>query len=103
MAKVKYDGVIEAVHYNADGQVDWVRGYLRRGAVFSDRVLLDRQQLIDDLKAGKNYLVGKRSHLMGATFEVSHPLRVVDANSEDILVVGETKADHDHLEGVPII
>ena len=32
MANKKYDGVIEAVHYAPDGQVEWVRAYLRRGA-----------------------------------------------------------------------
>ena len=57
MAKVKYDGVIEAVHYAADGQVEWVRAYLRRGPAFSDRIMLDRQTLIEDLKAGLDRLL----------------------------------------------
>ena len=99
MPKIKYDGVIEAVHYNPEGQVEWVRAYLRRGVVFSDRVILERQKLVEDLKAGKSYLVGKRVPLKGATFEVSEPLKV----DGDVLVVGDARADQDHLAGVPVI
>ena len=43
MAKIKYDGVITAVHFNPDKQVDWVRAFLRCGPQFSDRIMLDRQ------------------------------------------------------------
>ena len=42
MAK-KVDGVVEAVRYR-DGQIEVVRAYERRGAAFSDRLLLTRKE-----------------------------------------------------------
>jgi hypothetical protein len=103
MAKAKFDGVIEAVHYKPDGQVDWVRSYLRRGPTFSDRLLIDRQTLIEHLKAGKNYMVGQRVAQFASTFEVSLPVRVVQKDGKDIVVAGDGFSDQDNLPGVPII
>lgn len=103
MAKPKFDGVVEAVRYTPDGQVDWVRAYLRRGPTFSDHQLLSRHTLIEELKSGKRYLAGKRVPLMASTFEVSKPLRVLERNGSDVLVTGSLEADRDNLEGVPVI
>ena len=55
MARTTFDGVIEAVRYKPDGQVDWVRAYLRRGPTFSDRIMINRATLIENLKSGKRY------------------------------------------------
>jgi len=103
MAKVNYDGVVEAVRYAADGQVKWVRAYLRSGPIFSDRILLDRQALVEELKAGKRYLAGRRVPLMGSTFEVSEPLRVLQSNGGDVLVTGDLQSERDRLESVPVV
>jgi len=103
MAKVKYDGIVEAVRYRPDGQVDWVRTFLRRGPTFSDFILLDRQTLIDHLKAGKKYFVGRRVPQMASTFEVTTPLQVIDSDGKAILVTGGAQAQKDCLEGVPQI
>ena len=103
MAKVKFDGVIEAVHYKPDGQVDWVRSYLRRGPTFSDRLLLDRQTLIEHLKAGKIYMAGQRVPQLASTFEVSLPIKVIQKDGKDIVVAGDVSSTHDNLAGVPII
>jgi len=103
MAKQKFDGVIEAVHYKPDGQVDWVRTYLRRGPTFSDYILLDRQTLIEHLKSGKKYMVGERIPQLASTFEVTRPVKVIQNGSRDILVVGDIQSDQDRLEGVPLI
>ncbi len=78
MAKMKYDGVIEAVHYKPNGDVDWVRAYERRGPTFSDHLLIDRQTLIDRIKSGKKYVAGKRIVLMASTFEVTNSIQVVN-------------------------
>jgi hypothetical protein len=103
MAKVKFDGVIEAVHYKTDGQVDWVRSYLRRGPTFSDRLLIDRQTLIEHLKAGKNYMVGQRVSQFASTFEVTVPVKVVLKDGKDLIIAGEGSFDQDNLIGVPVI
>jgi len=103
MAKQKLDGIIEAVHYAPDGQVEWVRAYERRGATFSDYVLISRQELVDKLKEGKVFLVGQRRVYLASTFDTSQPVHLLSHNGRDVLVVGGAQATQDHLEGVPII
>ena len=50
MAK-KHDGIIEAVRYK-NGQIVMVRAYERRGSSYSDRVLIDRKDLLERIKNG---------------------------------------------------
>lgn len=103
MAKQKFDGVIEAVHYAPDGQVVWVRAYERRGPTFSDHVLISRQDLVEKLKGGKRFLIGKRKKYLASEFDISQPVRLMPSNGHEVLVVGEAQAAKDHLEGVPVI
>jgi hypothetical protein len=103
MADKKYDGVIEAVHYRQDGQVDWVRAYLRRGATWSDRVLLKRAELIQEIKSGKQMMIGQRVEFMAGTFTVSTPLKVAGSNGNEVLVTNSSSANQDLLEGVPVL
>jgi hypothetical protein len=103
MAKSKVDGVIQAVHYNPDGQVAWVRAYLRRGPTYSDRVLLDRQTLIEQLQSGKRYFVGDTVPQMASTFDIAQAVQIVEKNGKQYLVTGAKDIDHDRLEGAPVI
>jgi hypothetical protein len=103
MAKKKYDGVIEAVHYQPDGQVDWVRAYLRRGPTWSDCVLVKRQDLINEIKAGRVMMVGQRVQYMAGTFEVSDPVKLVGSSGSEVLVTTQDSSDQDQLKGVPVI
>ena len=50
MAK-KFDGVIEAVRYK-NGQIEVVRAFERRGATFTDRIMLKRDEFLKRLKKG---------------------------------------------------
>ncbi len=95
----KFDGVIEAVRYHG-GQIQLVRAYERRGAVFSDRVLLDRAELMARLKKGKHFVTGQRKEFLAGTFEVGKAVNLVGGDGSAIV----TTLDHDHedrLEGVP--
>ena len=103
MAKQKFDGVVEAVHYNPNGQIEWVRAYERRGAAFSDHVLISRADFIARLKAGKQFLVGKRIQYLGGNFETTQPIQLAAKHGAEIIVAGNASAEHDALEGVPII
>lgn len=103
MAKPKIDGVIEAARYNPNGQINWVRAYLRRGPTYSDRILLDRQALVEQLKSGKTFMAGERVELMASTFKLGKAVRLLQKNGQEILVTGEAQASQDHLEGVPIL
>jgi hypothetical protein len=100
MAK-KFDGVIEAVRYN-NGQIEVVRVFERRGATFSDRIMVARNELLERLKNGQKFVVGKRREFMASTFDVQDgPLQVLDRNGSEIIAT-HTDADHDELEQAPV-
>ncbi len=96
----KFDGVIEAVRYKA-GKIELVRAYERRGATFSDRVLLDRKTLLERLQAGKRFMTGQRKELLASTFEVGKPVNLSGQDGKQIVTTG-VQAEHDELEGVPV-
>lgn len=98
--KKKIDGIIEAVRYK-NGQIVVVRAYERRGAAFSDYVLLDRKTLLERLQKGEQYASGLRKHLYANTFTVGKPILVVKENNHEFLATRENTTC-DELEGVPV-
>ena len=103
MAKPKYDGVIEAVRYDDEGQVLWVLAFIRRGSIWSDHIQLDREQLIDQLNSGMRIMTGERIPYLGNTFETSTRVKVIKVDRHEILVTGDVQSETDCLEGVPLI
>ncbi len=99
MAK-KFDGIVEAVRYK-DGQIVVVRAFERRGAAFSDRVLIERHELIDRLKKGKKFVTGKRKELLAGTFDQGKPLQIVSRDGKEIVSTRDN-AERDELEQVPV-
>ena len=100
MAK-KFDGVIEAVRYK-NGQIDMVRAFERRGAAFSDRLLIPRHELLNRLKKGLRFTVGKRKELLAGSFEFQNkPLQVVERNGQEVIAT-QANAEHDELENAPV-
>ena len=96
----KIDGVIEAVRYK-NGQLTIVRAYERRGATFSDRVLLERKTLLERLQKGKQYLTGSREEFRAGTFQTAKPVLIVKLDDRELLATREN-ATHDELEEVPV-
>lgn len=92
----KFDLVIEAVRYE-NGQITQVRAYERRGAAFSDRVLIDRTDLVQRLEKGKKAVTGQRKEFMAGTFDLGKPIQTVGK-----FVSTRTDASRDELEGVPV-
>ncbi len=103
MAKPKYDGVVQAVRYDNEGKVLWVRISLRRGPVWSDQIQLGRGELIEKIKSGLQVVTGERLPYYGSTFETFNPVKVVKHNSHEILIAGDEQKESDYLEGVPLI
>lgn len=101
MTPKKMDGVIEAVHYGADGRVETVRYYERRGAVFSDRQLIGRDELIRKLNARKVFFTGTRKPFQGASFETGKQVLLAGAAGREVLTTDNAPVEKDHLEGVP--
>jgi len=99
MAK-KYDGVIEAVRYK-NGQIVVVRAFERRGAAFSDRVMMDRRELLERLKDGRKFIVGKRKELLAGSFEEGKPVQIVSRDGKDFISTNE-QSDRDELEQAPV-
>ena len=100
MAK-KFDGVIEAVRYK-NGQIEVVRAFERRGAAFTDRIMLKRDEFLERLKKGKRYFVGQRKEFLAGTFEVQEkPVQIVDRNGREIIST-RAEADQDELEQAPV-
>jgi hypothetical protein len=103
MAKMKFDGLIEAVRYAPDGNIELVRAYERRGATFSDIILIDRSNLITRLKNGQKFVTGTRQEFLGSTFDTT---RVVQLNGDVITTLGSANRGNnsrDLLEEVPSI
>ncbi len=96
----KFDVVIEAVRYK-DGKIDVARVYERRGATFTDRILLDRQAMIGLIQHGKHVVTGQRVEYLGGTFNVGKPVSLVGQDGKQV-VTTLSQADHDELEGVPL-
>ena len=103
MAKFEYDGVVQAVHYDDQGQVKWVRVYLRRGPVWSDYVQIERGALVEKINSGVRFRTGKRLPYKGATFETNFPVELVKVNNHEVLVAGDGQIKTDYLKGVPQI
>lgn len=99
MAK-KQDGVVEAVRYK-NGQIVAVRAYERRGSSYSDRVLIDRKDLLERIKKGKLLVVGTRKELLASTFEAGKSLRVVSRDGKEFIATLDS-AERDLLEHAPV-
>ncbi len=100
MTPKKIDAIVEAVRYDASGQIEFVRVYKRIASTFADHSLLTRAELVERLKKSERFVSGKRQELQGATFDTGPELRLV-ANSS--VQTAEVTGDGDNLKGVPRI
>ena len=96
MAKQIFDGVIEAVRYAQDGKIDVVRAFERRGATYSDSIIIMRANLVTRLKNGQKFITGTRKEFLGSTFETRKIVRM----SGDFITTG-SETRRDQLEEVP--
>jgi hypothetical protein len=96
----KFDGVIEAVRYK-DGKIAAVRAFERRGATWSDRIIIGRDELLKRVKDGKKFVTGQRIEFMAGTFQTGAPVQVITRGDGDVLATGGG-AQKDELEGVPV-
>lgn len=103
MPQKKYDGVIEVVRYTPEGKIETVRIYERRGPTFSDRVLLNRAELLVRLRAGKKFAVGVRKEFLASTFDIKNEVHLAGSRSQETIIAGNPQtADRDDLQGVPL-
>ncbi|MGB9673319.1 MAG: hypothetical protein ACPL3P_04215 [Anaerolineales bacterium] len=103
MAKKQPDIVIEAVRYKPNGEIDWVRVYEKRGATYSDHLLLSRAELVQRLQRKELVYTGKRIPYMASTFQLSRPVILSQSNGKDLILTENTQSNKDKLEDVPLI
>jgi hypothetical protein len=97
----KLDVVVVAARYDEAGnRLSAAKGYERRGFVWGDVVLLDRQALIDRLRSEKLVVTGRPADLEG-DFEVIAPIRLQGADGSVTLVAEGLRARGDDL-GLPL-
>lgn len=99
MAPVKFDGVIEAIRYAPNGEVDVVRCYERRGPTFSDRVIINRKTLVERLKSGKKFVLGMPKPLLASTFQVGLPVKLAKSEGHEVLYTVHPDNHRDDLQG----
>ncbi|MFO7584768.1 MAG: hypothetical protein R6W69_08565 [Anaerolineales bacterium] len=97
MPPAKFDIIITTVRYAPDGKIEMVRAFERRGATFSDHVLLSRDVLLEKIKDGKKCVSGRRKEFLAGTFEVDKTVQVVGD-----FITTEPNAKQDSLQNVPI-
>ena len=96
MAK-KPDLVVESVRYGVDGKINLVRAFERRGAMYSDWLLIERAGLVDLLKQGRRVVLGRRKEFMAGTFEAGSPVFLTGSD----VIATRKDAQTDILEGAP--
>ena len=101
MTKKNYDGIIEAVRFTRNGQIDMVRAYERRGDTYSDRLLLDRKTLIERLKMKKRFIIGQRMEFLASTFNNDREVHLIGQEGSQY-VSTQAESSHDELEGAPL-
>ena len=94
----KVDMVLTSARYVDGGaRLAQARGFERRGDVWSDTLLVDRETLVQRLRAGERIFVGRETELPG-DYEIDDPLRLQE---DRWLVVDGEAAGRDDL-GVPL-
>ncbi len=101
MARKNYDGVIEAVRYSDNGQIDLVRIYELRWLVYSDLILLSRAALMARLLQRKRFVTGHRKTNKGNVFETGKSVHLSGA-SNAIITTKDQAGNQDFLANVPL-
>ncbi|GEM_PF-1375764 len=96
----KWDAILIAARYGADGRLSLTQGYLRRGEVWGDKQLLDREALIEALRQGRRIAVGAPTDIPGE-FSIEAPVHLKQGSGGEILVVNGAAASRDALKLPP--
>ena len=99
--KKPYDGVVVAARYSTQGEIEWVRAYERHGFVFSDRVLMARETLIERLQDGKRFKTGERITYQGNDFQINEDIHLVDVDGDNVILAGDISSNQDSLGNLP--
>ncbi len=91
-----YDVVLTAVRYAPEGQVELARGYSRRGVVWGDHKLFDRDQILDLVAQKIKVATGIPTQMPG-DFEIWEEVSSRSQADGDSIYVTEPPATGDSL------
>ena len=98
----KADMVVVAARYDAaDGRLVRAQAYERRGAVWSDLVLVGRDDLLARLRLRRRVYAGAVDADLPGDFSVRGRLRLEEGNGRAVVILGAAANGRDEL-GVPI-
>jgi hypothetical protein len=101
MARKNFDGVIEAVRYSGNGQIEMVRIYELRWLVYSDLILLSRADLLERLSQGKHFVTGQRKSYKGNVFDTGKSVHLSGVTNA-IITTKDQAGSQDFLANVPV-
>lgn len=96
-----FDGIIEAVKRDEEGNIVKVRYYRRHGAGFSDVFIMTREELVAALEGKKKFIIGQRVPFMGGLFDLGDVVKLAGSKDSRKLVAG-TQSDGLELASVPV-
>ena len=97
MAPKKFDFLIDSARYDNDGNIEYVRGFERRGPSFSDNKILTRADLLGLLRDKKVVVTGARIAYMSSTFTVQAQVFLVGNAISDC-----ANSNKDSLAHIPV-
>lgn len=99
----EYDVVVVAARFEKPGKIAWVRAFERRGPTWSDRRMIQREDLIERIRAGERFVTGERIQFEAGSFKTGETIRVEDHNGAALLLAGSGNGSVDSLDGVPVV
>jgi hypothetical protein len=95
-AAKRLDIVVVAARYDLLGKLTVAQGFERRGQVWSDLILVDRDTLIRNLRSRRRVAVAVPTPVPG-DFEIVARVRLEGKNGVEFLASNSAHADQDHL------
>jgi hypothetical protein len=100
-ASRKLDIVLVSARYKDDGTLEFARGYERRGVVWSDIRLYDRETLVAKVRVGAKIYTGDPVKIPG-NYEPEKRVRLAGEDGGVYLVANGGSGEKDDL-GLPIL
>lgn len=101
VAGKKIDVVLVAARYGPDGRLSLAQGYARRGAVWGDLRLYNRDQLVEQLELGMQLVTGRPAELVG-DFQILARVEHRSRNGQDGQLSIEGKSGPQDDLGLPL-
>ncbi|MHB8133957.1 MAG: DUF3892 domain-containing protein [Anaerolineaceae bacterium] len=101
MKKNKFDGVLEAVRVDQNDQLLLAKIYEKRGVVWSDHFLVNREDFIQRIKNGNVFVVGTRQYKLGSSFETSDSVQLSLNNEQAYIRLDQENSPSDNLKNLP--